>query len=260
MGLYWARYAGFATLSLAPFGTRDLEKILRLPVLRRVGWGLALCAVLATALIYSDRPTVAEAFAKFPVQEARYLVAHGVKGRTLHPYATGGFLEWVAPHALLTLFDGRYFPFTQASKDERASTRSIPQFEAFLKKYDFDIAIYPYPSFRLKGEQQEAGAPPRGPSALLFPKDRWALVSFGDYGMVFLNRIPAYESVIARDGYTVLRPDDLAYAVWAAKSGRIPPGQLSAEIRRKLAADGGGVLRAQLELALQKLDGEAGLP
>lgn len=260
MGLYWARYAGFATLTLAPFGTRELARLLRFPFLRRAGWALALCAVLAAALIYSKRPSAAEAFAAFPIQEARYLVDHGVTGRTLHSYGVGGFLEWAAPHRLLTLFDGRYFPFTQASKDERASTRSVAQFEAFLQKYAFDIAIYPYQTFRLKGEKDESGAPPRGPSALLFPQDRWALVYFGNYGMVFLRRAPAYEGVISRDEYKVLRPDDLAYDVWSANGGRSSASALSEEIRRKLAQDGGGTLRPQLELALQKLHGKPGSP
>jgi hypothetical protein len=256
MGLYWARYAGFASLTLAPFGARELARVLRLPVLRRAGWALALCAVLITALIYSDRPTAAQAFAKFPVQEARYLVDRGLAGRTLHPYTAGGFLEWVAPHRILILNDGRYFPFIQASKDERASTRSVASFDAFLQQYAIDIALYPYQSFRLKGEDGAAGIPPRGPSALLFPREHWALVHFGDYGMVFLRRIPTYESVIARDEYQVLRPDDLAYGVWATESGKIPAGELTAELRRKLAADGGGILRPQLELALKKLGTE----
>jgi hypothetical protein len=260
MGLYWARYAGFAALTLAPFGTRDLARVLRLPVLRRVGWVLALCALLATAWVYGRRPSAAEAFAKFPVQEARYLVDRGVKGRTLHPYAVGGFLEWVAPHRLLTLNDGRYFPFIQASKDERASTRSVASFTEFLQKYAIDIAIYPYQSFRLKGEEGNAGIPPRGPSALLFPSDRWALVHFGDYGMVFLRRTPSYETLIQRDEYQTLRPDDLAYEVWAAKLGRISSANLAADLNRKLAADGGGILRPQLELALKTLGAKASPP
>jgi hypothetical protein len=258
MGLYWARYAGFAAFTLAPFGTRDLAKVLRLPVLRRVGWALALCALLATAWGYGRRPSAAEAFGKFPVLEARYLVDRGVTGRTLHPYAVGGFLEWVAPHRLLTLNDGRYFPFIQASKDERASTRSVASFTEFLQKYAIDIAIYPYQSFRLRGEDGSAGIPPRGPSALLFPREQWALVHFGNYGMVFLRRKPTYGTIIQRDEYKTLRPDDLAYEVWAAKSGRIPSADLAADLNRKLAADGGGILRPQLELALRKLGDQPG--
>ena len=258
MGLYWARYAGYAGLTLAPFASRDLVKLLRTPALRRLGWALALLALLATAVTYhSLRRGPGDMLARYPVQEARYLLDRGVSGKVLHNYEVGGYLAWVAPHQLFTFFDGRFFCFIQPSKDFRAADRSVQSYQAFLNQYGFDVALVPSRPFKLKGA---IGEPPRGASTVLFPKEQWALVFFGEYGPVFLRRQPAYEAVIARDGYGVLRLDDLEYLLWAARLGKVDGTALEMDLLRAISQAGLGQQAAPLREALAKLRSDRDQP
>lgn len=251
MGLYWARYAGYAGLTIAPFASRDLMKVLRTPALRRLGWALALVALLATAVTYhSFHRDPGDMLARYPVQEVRYLLDRGVRGKVLHNYEVGGYLAWVAPHQLLSFFDGRFFCFIQPSKDFRTADRSVESYRTFLDKYAFDVALAPSRPFKLKGA---AGGPPRGSSTMLFPKEKWAFVFFGEYGPVFLRREPAYETLIARDGYAVLRLDDLEYLLWAARSGRVDGPTLEMDLLRAISQSGLGRQAAPLREALAKL-------
>jgi hypothetical protein len=251
MGLYWARYAGYAGLTLAPFASRDLVKLLRSPNLRRLGWAMALLTLLATAIIYhSFRRGPEELSSRYPVQETRYLLDRGVSGKVLHNYDVGGFLEWTAPHRLWTFFDGRFFCFIQPSKDFQSADRSVKSYRAFLDKYAFDIALVPSRPFKLKGE---AGEPPRGASTALFPNEKWALVFFGEYGPVFLRRQPAYLAVIAKDGYQVLRPDDLEYLLWAAHFGKVDWAALEKDLLRAISHRGPWQQTAPFRDALAKL-------
>jgi hypothetical protein len=221
-----------------------------------VRWSAALLILLAWGLFaQSFRPSEEEALSEFPVAEVRYLSARGISGKVLHEYPVGGYLEWMAPHRLQSFFDGRFFPFAEAMKDYRAAQLSEAASEALQGKYDFDIAIYPYQSFRLKSPPEDFGAPARGPSARLFPAERWALVHFGPYGMVLLKRGPGLGPALAAEEYRLLRPDDLDYLTWAALQGRVDRQALAGEIRRRLSdADGGTALTGALKTALARLE------
>jgi hypothetical protein len=263
LALFWARYAGYAVLTLAPFGARGLSRLTetRAPV-RRALWAGALVALVCWGLLSAteDRSEAA-ALREFPVQEVAYLGSRSVAGRVLHEYPTGGYLEWVAPHRLETFFDGRFFPFAQPMRDYRASQRSVAAAEAFQAKYAFDVAIVPYQAFRLRDPSGPPDAAPRGASVFLYPASRWALVYFGNYGMVFLKRGPWLDGPTGRDEYRLLRPDDLGHLTRAALDGKLDRQELSREISRRLAAgDVAGSLQQALSTALSRLEGSSAPP
>ncbi len=257
LGLLWARYAGYAVLTLAPFGAQLLSKGTRGSALaRRALWGgaavaLALWGLFAVRGFRSE----AAALSDFPVREVAYLQSRQVVGRTLHDYPVGGYLEWVAPHRLETFFDGRFFPFVQPMRDYRAAQRSIAAAETLQTQYAIDVAIVPYLPFRLRDPQAGPEGVPRGPSALIYASSRWALVYFGDYGMVFLRRGPLLEGGTAGDEYKLLRPDDLDYLTRDAVGGRLDGALLEGEIRRRLAEGGiSAPLKGALTTALGRLE------
>lgn len=261
LGLFWARYAGYAVLTLAPFGAQLLSKGTRGSALaRRALWaGAAVALVLWGLFAVRGFRSEAAALSDFPVREVAYLQSRQVAGRTLHDYPVGGYLEWVAPHRLETFFDGRFFPFAEPMRDFRAAQKSVTAAEALQAKYAIDVAIVPYLPFRLRDPQAGAGGVPRGPSALIYPSRRWALVYFGDYGMVFLRRGPQLEGRTAEDEYRLLRPDDLDFLTREAVEGRLDGALLEGEIRRRLGEGGiSARLRGVLTTALDRLEARRG--
>jgi hypothetical protein len=187
---------------------------------------------------------------RYPVQECAFIRRHSAGGNLFHEFRVGGYLEWALPSGFKVLMDGRLlFAHTVAPEYVNAH-RTQETFAAFLKKYPADLALYPYPSFQF-GSQ--GGAPPRGPSAILFPRDDWALCDFGPYGMVFFRREERNAEAIGACEYKALRPDDLPYLLWATGTGELPSAVLASDIRRALADGCPAGLRGPLRAVLTRL-------
>ncbi len=74
--------------------------------------------------------------------------------------------------------------------------------------------------------------------------------------MVFLRRLPRFETSIGLMEYKALRPDDLPYLVWAAQHGRIEIEALSEELARAAVQTPSEALRLRFANAQVLLRGE----
>jgi hypothetical protein len=255
LGWYWARYAAVTAAALAPAAAAEMGVLTQSPKLKKFAWGAALSAMLALGLYeFSRWPKVFDLSEKYPVKEVQFLNANHIGGNLFNEYIVGGYLDWTATPSCRVFMDGRYYPFVTPLQEYWLAHRTFQDYKEFLAKYPFDILLYPYPWFRLKEKAEGSGNALRGPTVLLFPPDRWALVYFGNYGMVFVKREPKYEEVIRRFEYRLLRPDDLAYLVKQAREGTIDGAELAGEIRRKLQEDPWLRTRAALGDALRALE------
>jgi hypothetical protein len=248
LGLYWVRYAAYAILALAPSASSRLVQISKPAWARRAILASALAAgVLAVAFPIARPARYPSLSQRYPASEAEFLRVNGLCGNLFHEFRVGGYLEWVLPPSCKVFLDGRYGPFNAVGMEFYRASKSADAFLALQERYPADIAIYPYPGFQMPAQGH---APPRGPSALLFPKDRWALVAMGDYGMVFLRRSPRFEDAIRRLEYPILRPDDLAFLVWSTRQGSLSRKGLEADLRRGLKECPSPAIRRELESSL----------
>lgn len=258
LGLYWVRYAAYAILALAPSAASRLAEVARPAWAKRAVLACALTAgVLAVALPIArpaSYPTLAQ---RYPASEAAFLKDHDLSGNLFHEFRVGGFLEWTLPPTCKVFIDGRYGPFNAVGMDYYRAHQTVEKFQDLLKKYPAEVAFYAYPTFRMTPDPK---GPPRGPSAILFPQKEWALVYMGDYGMVFLRRLPRFEPSIGLMEYKVLRPDDLPYLVWSAKIGRIKTEALDDDLARAAAQTPSEMLRQRCASARSLLRGEEKKP
>jgi hypothetical protein len=74
-------------------------------------------------------------------------------------------------------------------------------------------------------------------SAAYFPQAEWALVYWDDDAMIVARRTPERAALIERLEYRALNPDDWQFLYAGVLIGRIPPGPIVADIRRKLDED-----------------------
>lgn len=238
LGFLWVRYVSFAVVMLAPLAARPLNRLMKRPLLSQVLWGLSLSGCIFGVVYYYVHLTKEwDLSPLFPVQEVAFLKEHGVKGNMLNQYSVGGYLDLYGYPDLKVYMDGRYYPFLRQIDDYWKAHKSSSNFEAFLEHRPFDILLYGYPDFFLKDRGEPGRKVLRGPSSILIPREKYALVYFGNFGMVFIKRGGAFDSLISSFEYKVLRPDDLRYLTGAAVQGRVDADLLKKEILRKLEED-----------------------
>ncbi len=252
LGFYWVRYAAYAVLAVIP---PTLSRILDLkkPVwIKRTALAAAFLGAAFAVYLGATRPSGYPPMDEgYPVMEAAFLRQHHVHGDLFHEFRAGGYLEWALAPQCKVFLDGRYGPFNKVGMQFYDAHKSLRAFEALLHRYPADIVIYPYQDFRLKTARN---TPPRGVTAVLFPRQEWSLVYMGDYGMVLLKRIPAYEGLIQRYGYSEFRPGDLPYLVWSVERGTIPRKNLASDLRRALSGPMPKSLHVQIEKALALIE------
>ena len=257
LGLYLVRHMAFSALACGPLAVRLARHRGASPWVARAGWGIGLFFwVFALAHAYGTLPREWNPAAHYPAQEIRFLKNEKIQGNVLNGYAAGGYLDFYGYPQLRVFMDGRYFPYLPAIRDYWKSLGSFDAFRLFLKRYPIQIAIYRYPDFTVRPKGALPGAPARGPSSFYFPKEEWALVAFGEYGMVLLKRGAGFDSAIAKHEYKVLRPDDLEYLAWSIRSGGADRAGLQAEVRRKIAEDPWTTWRAKLEAVVSSEGGK----
>jgi hypothetical protein len=252
LGLYWVRYAAFAVLALSPSASSRLSLLpVKKAATRILCTAVALGAVASIFVQVSRLRQTYDLAARYPAQEGAFLQAQLPGANLFHEFRVGGFLEWTMPRSFRVFMDGRFPLFKQVAQDYYQAHRTPKAYREFLARYPIDAALYAYPEFQFS---PPTGGPPRGPSAVLFPKEGWALVKFGPFGMVLLKREGSNEAVIRRFEYKALRPDDLPYLVWAARRGAVNASELKAEMRRGLAEQPSPQIQASLRAAMSALD------
>ena len=234
LSFLWVRYPACGVLVILPVAARHLG----LWTERRPLSALVKAAslfVLTSSLIFNV-PGMAsrrDLSLVYPVQEAVFLRENGITGRVLAPFTVCGYLEWANYPLQKIPFDGRHFLFESVLVQYRDAHRSLENYESFLHAWPITMAILANPTQDnfLKGPD---GRPlPRGTSHYLYPSKEWALVYFGNYGMVFLKRIPPNEAWIRSFEYQFLRLDDPGLITEARTSEPFRLG-LAAEIGRRL--------------------------
>ena len=252
LGLYWVRYAAFAALALAPSASTRLSLLPVKEAAKRILFAAAALGAVASMAVQMSRLLQPyDLAARYPVQESAFLKTHLPGANLFHEFRVGGYLEWVMPGSFRVFMDGRFPLFKQVAMDYYGAHRTPQAYHQFLARYPIDAALYAYPGFELVPPK---GGPPRGPSAVLFQKDEWALVDFGKFGMILLKREGSNEDVIRRFEYKVLRPDDLPYLVWAARKGIIPRSELQSELERAVAHPLPPEIAASCRAALRALE------
>jgi|WetSurMetagenome_2_1015567.scaffolds.fasta_scaffold03372_5 hypothetical protein len=232
LGLYWVRYAAYTVIALAPSAASRLAAPFKADLARRVLLACAFAGAGAAVAWPLLRPTAYPTLAqRYPEHEAAFLRDNGLEGNVFHEFRVGGYLEWVLPGPTKIFLDGRYGPFNEVGMQYYGAHKTVEAFRALLDRYPAEIAIYGHPGGQIRPDPK---GPPRGPSALLFPREQWALVYMGDYGMVLLRRLPRWQQAIARFEYPVLRPDDLPYLLSLAATDHGMRDALAADMTRAL--------------------------
>ncbi|MGA9751207.1 MAG: hypothetical protein WBS54_05435 [Acidobacteriota bacterium] len=231
LGFWWERYLSFAALTLAPLACLKLEPLLRRgTATRKPILAGALLLLLVRGVSIASMPTSSWSLAEnYPLQEVQFLKRHNTPANLFHTFVAGGFLEWEYWPLGRVYMDGRLIFLPELSAYLQAK-QSLRTFKAFLLSHPFTVAIVPYASAPLGG--QGLDGPARSLNDDIFSNREWALVFFGEYGCVYLRRIPAYEPMIQRYEFHLLKPCDNAYLVWCCRTGKINPAELHSEIER----------------------------
>ncbi len=229
LAFWWARYMSFAALALAPLGCRKIAPFLRPGLTRKaILAGASLLLLVRGVAIATYRSPSWSLAGNYPVQEVQFLKEHHVAGNVFHTFVAGGFLEWEYAPLGKGYMDGRltFLPELRAYLEAK---RSPDAMRAFILSHPFTLAIVPYAA---PPPATGGGPPPRSVNDALFPASDWALVFFGEYGCVYLRRVPAYKPMIERYEFHVLAPYDNAYLLWSCREGRLAPQELLREIQR----------------------------
>ena len=239
LGFLWTRYPALAFSILAPLAVGEILSLRRLFRL----WGRTAATVAAWAGVlglsallsvraWPDARLRWDLSAWYPEVEVGFLQDHKVSGNLLNPYASGGYLTWYYYPLGRIFMDGRYFPFVGELSDYYSSLRTVDGWRRFLERRHVELALHPYPEAVMP--PSFPGGPPRGVLRQLYPQADWAAVSYGNWGGLFLRRLPRWERAIAEKEYRVLAPDDLPCLRLAVGNRQVDRDALAHEIRRCL--------------------------
>jgi hypothetical protein len=231
LAFWWERYWSFAALTLAPLACLKLMPLLRRgAAARNPILAGALLLLFVRGISIASKPSSSWSLAEnYPLQEVQFLKRHDVPANVFHTFVAGGFLEWEYWPLGRVYMDGRLIFLPELSAYLRAK-HSFRTFKAFLLSQPFTLAIVPYAQPPSGG--QGLDGPPRSLNDYVFSDKEWALVFFGEYGCVYLRRIPAYAPMIQRYEFRLLRPYDNDFLLWSCRHGNINPAELRSEIER----------------------------
>lgn len=161
-------------------------------------------------------------------------------GHLYNNVAWGGYLLWRLYPPRQVFVDGRNEVDPQILRELAAARRSSRAWEELLARYDVDGAVVRYeerPLTVLEPPAVEGGEPAvvrRTPHAVLFPRERFALVDWDDAGMLLVRRTPERAARLARVEYRFLDPEDRAWTL--ARAQRDPSFRAAAlaEAERRL--------------------------
>lgn len=143
-------------------------------------------------------------------------------GNLYNNVAWGGYLLWRLYPPRQVFLDGRNEVDPEILREIAAARRSNDAWEALLERYDVDGALVRYEERQLQVvEPGPEGAPVvvhHTPNAVLFPRDRFALVAWDDAGMLLVRRTPERAARLARDEYRHLDPEDWRWTLARAAS------------------------------------------
>ncbi|HSP13845.1 MAG TPA: hypothetical protein VLV78_03725 [Thermoanaerobaculia bacterium] len=174
----------------------------------------------------------------FPDDVVRFVKSRDLRGHMLNSYSFGGYLIWNLYPERRVFIDGRnevYLPLMQRLKSARADSRA---WNALLRDYAIDYALLEYvdepdriTTIDSTGRAITSFAPF---TVSRFPRARWALVDWGDNGMVFVRR----GGPNSTDGeYDAIFPEGRGYQQHLVASGAVDRARVIAQLQRKIAED-----------------------
>ncbi len=217
------------------------------------GGGVRPGFVTATVVLFSAVPLLALlppavawgfgiASGNEPAQAADFVARENVGRRLYNDIRFGGYLIWRRFPAHRVFIDGRNEVYPLLLRDIFASSNDSRAWQAMLGRYDIDAALVRYmPSLERVDRPGTEGGPgsvrERSFSANHFPARDWALVYWDDDAMIFVRRSPENVSVIARNEYRAIQPEDWRYQLAGVITGHTDAGPIVEELQRKLHED-----------------------
>jgi len=155
--------------------------------------------------------------------------------RMYNPWGWGGYIGYKLYPGYRIFQDGRYIFHGNLEEIYRAETGPAHWAE-FMDTYGFGLVVLN----RLRGVAVFDKATRAGRTVILkrphylvyMPKDRWALVYWDAYALVFVRRAAADGGWLEENSYAIARPDDEEAVSAALSDGEIDAGQFEAELAR----------------------------
>lgn len=179
-----------------------------------------------------------------PVKLTRFLESERevLGGRTLlNPWHWGGYLGYRLYPDYRVFVDGRYI-FHPLLKPLYSATRSGESYGEFLDRRGVEVAAlrrarqFTSMPFELRDGKRLFLLRPFYVDFL--PRERWAMIYWGDEGMVFVRREAFPEEWVREREFTHFRPDDLSAAFLRVREGAVELSVIRREVERYVALGG----------------------
>lgn len=175
---------------------------------------------------------------RFPERFAEVLQRRPQTGPLFNELVAGGFLLWKLHPPRRVFLDGRMELDPGLLRRIAAARRSAEEWDRFLRENGATGALVRYdarprPVFEPDGRGGLVRAGEGTANTLLFPPDRWDLVDWDDFGMLFLRR-GAHDWPSAP--FVAVQPEDPRTTLVRAASDAGLREQAIAEVERLLAA------------------------
>lgn len=168
-----------------------------------------------------------------------FLEREGIGKRMFNTYAIGGYLLYRGAPERKVFVDGRNVDYGFAFlKDALDARWNLAIWRALDQRYRFDVAVIEYAPRSSSGTLE---------FAFLSGEAGWALVYIDDGVAVYAKRSPEHADLIARNGYELLTPGNVADgSILRSVDSRVLP-RLKEELGR-MAAGGPRAARGQMLL------------
>ncbi len=179
---------------------------------------------------------------RFPEKAVDDLASRRGVGNLYNDVAFGGYLLWRLYPPRQVFIDSRnevrpdlLHELARARADESA-------WRALLDRYAIDAALVRYderlrPLVTLDEDGRPARVEHHTTSALLFPREQFALVYWDDLALLFLRRTPQRAATLAGEEYRHVQPEDWRATLAAAAADPVFRAAARAEVERRLRED-----------------------
>ncbi len=222
------------------------------------GWGLLAAALF---LIVPSPLAAPVGFgverSRFPERETDYIERNLPPPRFLYnEVAHGGYLIWRFYPVDQVFIDGRNEVHAGLLRDIAGALDDGRAWSALLERHGIEAALVRYREQKIHIASRPTGEE-RSFATLHFPRRAWALVHWGDAGMVFVRRGPRHQSLIVRDEYRFIHPEDWEYQRTLCREGdqALREGIL-ADLRRRAAEPARSERAADLLARFEALERE----
>jgi hypothetical protein len=189
------RFVPLAAIALAPLALAGIASVLERLSGRARGWVAGAVALACAGLLVPQRKPFGTGVdaSYFPVDAARWVQRHDVRGRMYNDFFFGGYLLWSVGERHPVFIDGRSLALYGIDFVADVSNATPPTLARLLPRYDVGFGVV-YSDSRLAWFQRREG---------------WSLVYFDDTASVVV-RDRDNPDLAARAGYRRLHPSEWA--------------------------------------------------